>query len=245
MLCRTAADIPEAARGLVQPQIETLLGESIATLFPQFAAAFPASTQAIDTNFHNLVLIYRFSETRDKWYQRSVVEGEDRNLVFDIHGLHTPPDRKNFDENLGMLPTPWRELYRWFSSFGIQSPDSLDRFAHVFPTPVHGRMDMEQFLAIKDIYFSESIPVDDEVAAEFVDKIASAHCFPNGRLGEVRCWCLCRDGDSLWIADQDLQQNVYLVPQFNFAEPSVMNNPTEYLDQYMATVLNEVGDHWN
>lgn len=241
-LCRTAADIPDAARGLVQPQIETLLGETVATLFPQFATAFPKSTQTIDANFANLVLIYRFSEDRDRWYQRSLVEGKSKNIVFDIHGRHTPPDRKNFDEYLSMLPRQWRELYRCFGGFGLQSPKSLDRFAHLFPTPVHGRMDIDQFLAIKEIYFFDSSAIDNELAAGFIEKIAKKHCFPNGRAGEVRCWCLCRNGDSLWISDHDRGQNVYLIPQFDFAQPSVLDHPVEFLDQYMATELNTVGD---
>jgi len=236
-LCRSVTDIPEAARGLVEPKIENQLGETLAELFPQFAATFPRSSQAIEEHFGPLVLIYRFNETRDRWYQRCVAEGESSNLVFDIHGRHTPPDRNNFDEDLAMLPTGWRELYRWFGGFGIQSPVSLRRFAHLLPTPVHGRMDLEQFLTITKIYFSDYAEIDEETASDFIDNIASAHPFANGRRGEVRCWCLCRDGDSLWISDQDRQQNVDLVPRFRFEQSSVVENPIEYLDAYMATVL--------
>lgn len=233
-------EIPAAAVGRIHARIEASLGEPFAMQFPEFAAAFPLTAPIIDRYWSPMVLHYRYTESRGRWYQRAMLESRDDrpNLIPDILPASNDPHRDTFEASMAMLPARWRELYRWFNGIGLASPKLPNaRTSHLLPTPYEGRKDPADFLDIMlQGQFPNRYSVEKASVARFCQPIGEAHPYPNGLASDVHCWCMTDQADSLWIPYQG-DGTVYHVRGDAFDDGVSLSHPEARLDEYMALLL--------
>ena len=235
VLCREAKDTPHQVQDKLHPDFASAIGKPISVQFPNLTQAFPQTTETIENQFSPLALIYKLRDSGD-YGVRGQFDGEHINLVLRPQPKFCPPDRPDFELNHQMLSPRWRELYRYFDAFGIQSDKSVSRTTLGLPTEYAGRMDEEQYRRIIPIYFSEK-NIDKKALTDFCLRIGLKHTYPNGRAGELRCWCLSYSGDSLWISETDSEHNVYCVVDGDFNNEIHLDDPDSILDNYMATTV--------
>lgn len=236
VICRQAGDLPEPLRLSLHPNIVTQLGEPLSQQFPAFAKAFPATADVMQRQFSPLVLIYKPRPSSGKYAVRGIWKGENLNLVVPVHSELKPPDRPDFELDHEMLPPRWRELYRYFDSFGIQSDKSVGRLPLGLPVAYSSRMDAERYQQVISIYLSH-LKINPSMVADFCDRIGQMHPYPNGHTGIVQCWCANLRGDSLWISFPDKEQHVYRVEDGKFGDAQCLDDPGSVLDSYMASTV--------
>ena len=235
ILCRDAKDLPTQVVDKLHQDFVQKLGKPVSTQFPAFANAFPRTTETMEVNFTPLALIYRQRDSGD-YGIRGQYDGEKTNLVFRPQPIFYPPDDPGFDQSHQMLPPRWRELYRYFDSIGIQSDKSVGRLSIGLPTAYSGKMSEERYEDIISIFIPGKT-TDKKALADFCLRIGNKHPYPNGRGGDLRCWCLSYSGDSLWISNPDTDHNVYCVVDGDFNNEILLDDPGSVLDNYMATAV--------
>jgi hypothetical protein len=119
-----------------------------------------------------------------------------------------------------MLPPAWKELYRWFDSFGIVAA-SVSAGDWINTPFDHGsRLELEEFR-------QRTGGKKTDIRA-FSQKIDSK---------KFRCWMLTDAGDSLWLDEQRCDHRVYHVKNGRFDDIFVLPNPAATLDAYLEHVV--------
>ena len=240
ILCRDAMDLPPQVVDKLHQDFVQMLGKPVSVQFPAFARAFPNTTETMEAHFAPLALIYRQRESGD-YGIRGQYDGKDTNLVLRPQPIFQPPDRPRFDDSHQMLPPRWRELYRYFDSIGIQSDKSVGPKTIGLPIRYAGRMSAERYEDVLSIYLPDKT-TDKKALADFCFRIGRKHTYPNGREGDLECWCLSYSGDSLWISKPDANHNVYCIIDGDFNNEILLDDPDTVLDNYMATAVTNPAD---
>lgn len=214
-VCTQGSEVPEAAYPFIHPELLSKLGQSTRVMFPAFAKAFPLTMVAME-EFWPLqpkLSLYKTYSSKN-WLHNFVLEREDLNLIFNPEWN---PYSELFDEYHKMVPTTWKELYRWFDSFSLQE-GSIGGFVSS-NTPFHysGRKDIDDFCAEHSIKKSE--------LKKFAHSIDSK---------KLRCWMVTNANDSLWLDEDHCDQKVYHVKNHNFNDVYVLPAPEETMDKYLA-----------
>lgn len=212
-----SSEIPEDALPFIRSELVASLGQVAGVMFPAFAAAFPLTIKEIANYWPNKPKFVA-TESKDWWVYQVVIERIDLNLFF-----NKPPmadwdvDGEEFDEGLEMLPTSWKELYRWFDSFCIIENWMGGNVIKNTPFCYSGRLDLESY---RQEYGLKKV-----VVREFQEAIGSK---------KLRSWMVTDAGDSLWLDEQRCDHKVYHVKNHNFNDVYVLPSPEDALDRYLA-----------
>lgn len=218
-VCRSSDEIPpQCMAAKLKPRIVERLGSTVQDMFPEFAAAFPATAAAMGEAWPRPVL--GFYEFRTRWFATLALEGTERNLYFDLGNALYPTEGPDFDVELGMLPVPWRELYRFFWSFSITAePLPGLRWLNT-PFSLASRLDLEQYV--------EQSGAAPQGAKAFARQVGSQ---------ELRCWLATEAGDSLWLDEQRNDRKVYHARGNDLATAVILEDASATLDRYLAHVV--------
>ena len=229
-ICRAADEIPPGvprtffppgAHESVDAILVERLGGTVAELYPEFAAAFPAAVASMQRNYGRPLLV--LTTVKLRWIHRFLSEGAEDNLLFGPKGAQEDKSGSEFDRHHAMLPSAWRELYRWFDSFSI-SEMSIDGRTH-FNTPL-GYSGRQHINDIRDVYGELlEIKISKRAASAFKSRLDSDN---------LRCWMCTEAGDTLWLDEQRMDQKVYHAPAQNFADVVELPDPSGTLDHYLA-----------
>ena len=215
-LCDEVSDIPTGVLSSVRPELIGGLGQSAAVMFPAFARAFPLTIKAIEYYWPVKTRIL-FSKGQ-QWVYDVVLERLDLNLFFN-NPTHPDDEIEGelFENHYAMLPTRWKELYRWFDSFCIIENTMGGNVIENTPFCYSGRLDLEGY---RQEYGLKKV-----VIREFEETIGSK---------KMRCWMVTDAGDSLWLDEEGCDHKVYHVKSSDFKNYYVLPNPEAKLDQYLA-----------
>jgi hypothetical protein len=221
-ICASYEDIPEQRRALLRANVANNLGQSVATMFPDFAVAFPRTVQAMAQHWPVPLVIMKTVVT--DWIVWLVLERPDKNVFFDINGFASKHrlDDAFYDEYLRVLPPGWAENYRQFESFSITSKPYFGPPTNGSLFGYSGRLDTADFQE-----------AGHATAGELNSFVRSLNVDANW----FRCWYLNSARDSLWIDQQRRDQRVYHVNRGDFADVAVLERPAIALDMAQAHVL--------
>ena len=229
-VCLTSEDIPPGvpktffppgARESIDAILIERLGGTVAQLYPEFAAAFPAAVASMHRHYGRPLLV--LTTVQLHWIHRFLSEGAEDNLLFGPKGAQENKSGSEFDRYHQMLPPAWKELYRWFDSFSI-SEMSIDGRTH-FNTPL-GYSGRQHINDIRDVYGELlEIKISKRAASAFKSRLDSDN---------LRCWMCTEAGDTLWLDEQRLDQKVYHARAQDFADVVELPDPSGTLDRYLA-----------
>ena len=231
-ICRHASDIPPGvprtftppgARECVNPEILERMGGTVAQLYPEFSAAFPLTSAAIQHHYGPPLLA--LATVMLSWTHIFILEGAADNILFDSVGAGIDTSGPDFDQHRAMLPLPWVELYRWFNSFSI-TPLAMAGGGH-FNTPsgYSSRLDAQE---IRYLYVRKGIKIAKREVDQFLRRMDS---------DEMMCWLYTEAGDTLWIDEQRLDRKVYHARAQKLSDVMELPDPGGTLDRYMAHVV--------
>jgi hypothetical protein len=139
------------------------------------------------------------------------------NLFFGVRSNSYPLDGTDYDQDHAMLPTNWKELYRWFESFVITA-DSVKPMGWLnTPFSFSARLDLNDYC--------KQIGAPTSKGRDFRKKIDS-HM--------LKCWLLTDVGDALFLDELRCDHKVYHVRGAAFDDACVLNDPEATLDKYLA-----------
>lgn len=213
--CSVAADVPAPTLKIVRSEIVAQLGCPVDAMFPAFAAAFPLCVAAMKQYWATPKLVTVRVVTN--WIASIVLEGPvAKNIRIMLRSVDAEVDGPEFEEYKAMLPMAWKELYRWFDSFGMQESPFGSNWIN---TPFHhpARLDLEQYR--QRIGGKKA---DIRVFEKVIDS------------NKFRCWLLTEAGDTLWLDEQRCDHKVYHLHGGNFKDVGVIENPALALDSYLA-----------
>lgn len=214
-VCTQLSEVPEAAYPFINAELLGKLGQSTRAMFPEFANAFPLTMLAMEAYWPlQPKLTLHKSYASKNWLHKFVLEREDLNLFFIEEW---DPSSERFDQYHMMLPTKWKELYRWFDSFSIRENSMGGFVSSNTPFDYSSRLDIDDFCAQYRTKKSE--------LKKFASSIASK---------KIRCWMVTEAKDSLWLDEDHCDHKVYHVKNHNFNDVYVLPTPEETLDKYLA-----------
>lgn len=217
--CSVPADVPAPTLKIVRPEIVAQLGHPVDAMFPAFAATFPLCVAAMKQYWAAPKLVT--VRVVQNWIASIVLEGpETKNIQIKLQHVEAEVEGEDFERPHRMLPQAWKELYRWFESFGEQDyPLGAGGWIN---TPFHysGRLDPEQYRQ--------------RIGAKKADIRAFEKAIDSNKL---RCWLLTDAGDTLWLDEQRCDHKVYHLKNGNFKDIAVLSQPAQTLDAYLAHVL--------
>jgi len=161
-----------------------------------------------------------FKQVMTDWLGKLVLEGTALNLFFDIGNALSDTDGPEFERSHAMLPNRWKELYRWFWSFGITRESYLGLQWKNTPLTYGSRLDLKEYVK----YFDGEI----KKAIEFEKHVGSAL---------LRCWMVTDTGDSLWLDEFRCDKKVYFIPKGKYEQAMALPDPEDKLDSYLAHVV--------
>jgi len=218
VVCEHAGDVPVEGLKIVRPEILALLGNPVDVLFPAFAIAFPHSAAAMKAHWVKPKLLV--APVGLDWIATIVLEGPDtKNIRIKLRFFEDDFDAEYFDGSHRMLPEKWKELYRWFESFGVTEYPFGRSWIN---TPFHysGRLNPEQY--------RQRVGAKKQAIRDFEKLMAS---------NKMECWLLTEAGDTLWLDEQRCDHKVYHLRGIDFKDVGVIENPAEALDAYLAHFL--------
>lgn len=218
IVCVTAAEIPEAARGSVLPEIHEYLGSSIDRIYPSFAAAFPVTCSALVRHWPNPKLALEF--VVDTWVATLVCEGSQENLFFKLNYPESWLDSREFDEYTSMLPVRWRELYRRFDSFCIVQESFMPMQWKNTPFSFAARLSIAEIVRFIDTS-RETVRNLDERFAQ----------------GDFHCWLWTEAGDGLFIDERAREQQIYHMRDNNLSDVRPIGDTNHVLDRYLGHLI--------
>lgn len=217
-VCQSIAEVPKAALARIRPEILRHLGEQVSKIYPAFAHAFPLCTTAMEKHWGKPKLVCQ--EIRQSWISSLVLEGSQKNIFFNPVPIFVAIDGPEFDGYKAMLPTAWKELYRFFDSFGIIAGSVTAGDWINTPFNHASRLELEEYRV--------RIGCKKAVIREFEKKIDSV---------KFRCWMVTDAGDSLWLDEQRCDYKAYHIRADAFTDAYVLPNPEALLDKYLAHVV--------
>jgi len=187
-------------------------------MFPRFAKCFPLTVNAMETYWSTPVLA--FYQFKMRWFASLALEQPEQNLFFDLGNSAYAVEGEEFERDHAMLPDAWKELYRWFWSFGITSDDQLSLYWTNTPFSFSSRLDLISY------------------QKHFGGKRAAAIAFErNIGTDQLRCWLVTDAGDALWLDEQRCDKAIYHVHRGDYGNAFVLSDPGATLDRYMAHVI--------
>lgn len=218
-MCASPAEVPGPALSTIRPEIVAQLGQPVHRMFPAFSNAFPRCVAAMEAHWAKPVLVAQ--EVVQDWTTKLVLEGPaEKNIFIQTRTPGAEIDGPEFEEYKAMLPPTWKELYRWFDSFGIVAASNTAGDWINTPFDHASRLELEEFR-------QRTGGKKADIRA-FAQKIDS---------NKFRCWMLTDAGDSLWLDEQRCDHKVYYLRGGNFKDVGVLANPGQALDTYLAHVL--------
>lgn len=219
VVCEHAGDVPAGGLKIVRPEIVAQLGHPVDVMFPAFAAAFPLCVSAMKQHWGTPKLVT--VRVTQNWIASIVLEGPDtKNIQIKNRFFEDDFDAEFFDDFKRMLPVKWKELYRWFDSFGERDyPLGAGGWIN---TPFHhsGRLTPEEY--------RQRLGAKKQAIRDFENRVDSI---------KLRCWLLTEAGDTLWLDEQRCDHKVYHLRGIDFKDVGVIENPAEALDAYLAHFL--------
>ena len=218
VVCETAEDIPAGGLKIVRPEIVQQLGNTVDAMFPAFAAAFPQCAAAMKEHWSKPKLVV--APVGLDWIASVVLEGTGAKNIQIKHGwVLAEVDGPEFEEYKAMLPVAWKELYRWFDSFGLTDYPFNGDWINT-PFNYASRLAPERY---RQLIGGKKTDVRD-----FEKRFDSI---------KLRCWLLTDASDTLWLDEQRCDHKVYHLRGGNFKDVGVLANPAQALDTYLAHVL--------
>jgi len=217
-VCRESADIPEQVISSVRPEICEMLGQPVSAIFPIFAQTFPLTVGAMEVYWPKPILTFR--QGSKFWLSFLLLEREDVNLYFDLRIPEAPLDGEDYDQTHAMLPPAWRELYRWFESFGL-TERSIQPLTWInTPSSYSGRMSLEEY--------RQKLGIGKSKARDFAKAIGS---------DQLMCWLRTDAGDALFLDEKHCDHKVYHVRGTALEDVYILPDPAGTLDRYLAHYL--------
>lgn len=219
IVCLRPEDIPAGAIAIVRQEIVQQLGNPVDVMFPAFAAAFPHCVAALKTHWGVPKLVVKCVAL--DWIASIVLEGfQTNNIQVMLRIVEAEVEGDEFESFHRMLPEAWKELYRWFESFGLRDyPLTAGGWIN---TPFHysGRLNLEQY--------RQRIGAKKSDVRAFEKRIDST---------KFECWLLTDAGDTLWLDEQRCDQKVYHLRNGDFGDVFVLPEPAATLDAYLGHFL--------
>lgn len=218
-LCKLAPEIPPEAAPIIWPEFIEKLGSPPSVLFPEFAMAFPLTIKAIEAHWPTQTMILSTTSLSDlAVFYYIALERVDLNLYFiDPRRIDLLFTEELFNERRAMMPTRWRELYRWFDSFTITDWPIGITVSKNTPFDHSSRLGFD---GIKDRY-----PIKKADFKVFESAIGS---------NRMRCWLDTDAGDSLWLDETNCDHKVYHTKNGNLKDYFILPDPENILDEYLA-----------
>lgn len=218
VVCEKPEDIPAGGLKIVRREIVQQLGNSVDVMFPAFAAAFPQCVVAMKAHWSTPKLVVK--PVGLDWIANIVLEGAGtKNIQINLRYVETEVDGEFFDSTHRMLPEKWKELYRWFDSFGLTEYPFNNDWINT-PFDHASRLSPERY---RQLIGGKKVDVRD-----FEKRIDSI---------KLRCWLWTDAGDTLWLDEQRCDHKVYHLRGGSFKDVGVLANPAQALDTYLAHVL--------
>ncbi len=218
VVCERPADIPLDLRCRIKNEVASSLGLPVGGMFPEFSKAFPYTVKAIELYYSVPVLLFKKTSTGLPYFL--VSESEGVNLFYDLVPASSEVDGAYFDENHAMLPTRWKELYRYFFSFSITAHNVKPSNWKNSPFPYYGRLEIGEYRQVCSI--------KRKVTKNFESKIDSKGIY---------CWVLTESGDALFLDEQRRDKKVYHVKDNNFDNYAIIEDAENILDLYLAHLV--------
>jgi hypothetical protein len=131
-----------------------------------------------------------------------------------------PVEGAEFESYVAMLPSSWKELYRWFWSFNITDMQVPSVFWRNTPVSYASRLRLADW--------AKMFKGGSAKAKAFAKQVESV---------ELRGWLVTDAGDSLWLDEQRCDRVVYHVHGGAFDEAAVLEDSRGTLDRYLAHVV--------
>jgi hypothetical protein len=216
--CSSYDKIPPFGSQVLRDELCMRLGMPVEQLLPEFAAAFPLCTTAMISTWLQPILILK--HVVDTWIGNIALEGVSSNIFFKLRPTFHRVEGMEFDQYKAMLPTRWKELYRWFDSFGITKDSVITGGWLNTPFDHASRLDLEEY---RLRFGGKKAEIRD-----FAERIDS---------DKLRCWMVTDAGDALWLDEQRCDHKVYHVKNGQYDDCAILPDPENTLDAYLAHVV--------
>ncbi|NWB95778.1 hypothetical protein HX882_07760 [Pseudomonas gingeri] len=217
-ICSRRSDINGSISGEIRPEVRESLELPFGVMFPDFRKSLPLTTAAIEAEWP--VPMATFKKFLGIWLCSLVSEKPDTNLFFGLCTVTEPTDGPVYELEHAMLPSSWKENYRFFDSFTI-STDSVAPTGWLnTPFNYASRMTLDSYRSYVGAKKTD--------ARRFQETIGS---------NQLICWLLTDGGDALFLDELRCDQKVYHIKNANFQDFCVLKNPNVTLDMYMAHVV--------
>lgn len=219
LMCESTDSVPtDISSTVLRPIVAQAIGKPVSAGFSKFSAAFPLTAAAMDTHWGLPVLLgQRF---RMRWQLSLALRQPQQTLFFDLGNVSYEAEGEQFEAETSMLPQSWKELYRFFWSFGVTDKSLLG--LHWINTP-----------------FSWSSRLDPaSYSKRFGGSPRSAKQFQHRQdSSQLRCWLATSAGDALWLDELKCDRRVLHVKSGNYEDAVVIAAPGEALDRYLGYYL--------
>lgn len=219
-ICASPDDIPQQAIEHLDSNIVKNTGADIAVLFPQFCNVFKLAANELTRSWSTPKLVLK--NHLNRWLSFIVVQTENKNLFFDLQPEFMEKEGEDFEEEHQMLPEGWKELYRWFNSFGITDKSFFPMDWWNTPFRYEARLDLDDY--------EDGSGATRKQTEQFAKKIGC-------KRESLRCWLLTENEDALFIDEEHCDQKVYHVHGKQLDDIYVLPDPQKTLDEYLAHFL--------
>lgn len=219
-ICNSQSDIPKEALEHLDGQIVDNIGEVFSEIFPQFSQAFALASSRIEKLWGSPKLVLK--KVMREWLSFVVAQSDEKNLFFDLQPEFKEKEGEFFDENHQMLPDGWKELYRWFNSFGVTDKSYFPMDWWNTPFRYEARLDLDSY--------EEGSGATRKQTEQFAKKIGC-------KRESLRCWLLTENEDALFIDEEHCDHKVYHVRGKLLDDIYVLPDPLQTLDEYLAHFL--------
>lgn len=217
-VCESSDNVPEKAYVRFPREIGAALGEPVHVVIPELAKAFPLTVAAMEAHWPRPVAV--FDRVIGTWLWYLVLVRNDLNLFFSFHIFGTPIDGPDYELAHSMLPPRWRELYRRLDSFLITDDSVVPIGWRKTPFPYSARLTLEEY--------RQQIGGKKSATREFEKRIGS---------DRLMCWLWTESGDALFLDEKRCDQKVYHVKGMAFSDMTVLEQPEDILDRYLAHIV--------
>lgn len=219
-VCESQSEIPKEAYGHLDKHIIESVGLDFSAMFQGFSQVFEETSQVIEGGWGKPRLVLKKGVR--EWLSFIVVQSGHGNLFFNLQPGFVEKEGVLFDEDYQMLPSSWKEVYRWFNSFCVTEKSySLMDWWNT-PFRFEARLDLDDYrggcgATIEQVNkFSNSIGCKEEM---------------------LRCWLLTENEDGLFINEEACDKKVYHVRGKNLDVVTEISDPRKKLDEYLAHYL--------
>ncbi|ABE56947.1 hypothetical protein Sden_3672 [Shewanella denitrificans OS217] len=219
-ICTSQSGIPQGALKHLDMEIIETVGKDISKIFPAFSTAFPFTVAKMKDMWGQPKLVLK--RGLREWLTFIVIQTDNQNLFFALQPDFMEKEGEEFDENHQMLPEGWKELYRWFDSFGITKQTFFP--GDWLNTPF-------RYCAKKDLdNYEDMVGVTRKQTDQFAKDLGCER-------EALSCWLLTDNKDALFINGESSDGSVYYVHGKDLEVITKLSNPTGILDKYLAHVI--------